>query len=302
MNLIPRLLEGELILRNGIVYVVKGFQHPSNYVIAYPRYNVLTLEKIHSKDYYKYINLSYWDCIDYNVPLIPLEQVYPYNLQYCGINNRALFLRKFLSEISNIDEEDIYVTGSYRVCLFNEETSDVDLIVYGSRNTKEMYRVLKDLREDGITKSLSNGGLLMEYHKHEDLGFNEYRMLRNNSVLQGVFFDKIRYSIRLVPYTRGFNKCIERTKFIGFYRLRIRIVDYIQHYTTPAKYIVEVINAPAKLSKILGKKIQLITYRLRYTELPPNTVLEGIFRVEVLVNNNIVRIVPDYYPVKPLLS
>ena len=297
-----RLLEGELILHKGVVYIVKGFQHPRNYVIAYPRYNMLTLERIHPRDYYKYTNLSYWKCIDYNVPLIPLEQTYPYNLHYCGINSRARYLRKFLSEISGIDEEDIYITGSYRVCLFNEETSDVDLIVYGNRNVDKIYKVLKDLRENRITRPLSNGSLLIEYHKHKDLRFKEYEILRSNSVLQGVFLNKIRYSIRLVPYVRGFNKCVEKTKFIGFYRLKVRIVDYIQHYTTPAKYVVEVIKAPSKLSLILKKKIHLITYRLRYTELPLNTILNGVFRVEALVSNNTVRIVPDYYPVKPCLE
>ncbi len=280
-----RFLEGELIVYNGIVWVVKGFQHPPGYVIAYPRYNLNTIPPSRIENSYLYMSTTYWDCLHRRLPMVPLDSILPYTPR---IDSLSREFARLLTDYSDIDPEDIYYTGSRAIGFSN---GDIDLVVYGATSTIRAYNTLLVLREAGVTKPLAGIHLIQEHVKHRDLSLEEYRVLRGNSVLQGVY-KNTRYSIRLVPYSRGYFECLEPAKPVGLYNGAIEILEEISSYTTPAYYKVRLIDE--------DKTIVMTTYRIKYTELPRGLVLYVKNGVLEKTRKGL-RLVPDHGVLKPII-
>lgn len=113
----PRFLEGELFIYKGIVWVVKGFQHPKGMIIAYPRYLYMGSRFVKTS---MCAETMYWDCILREVPVIPIEHAHLYTPQ---IDPLALELIYYMKD-SGIDEEHIYFTGGRAV---GASEGDIDL-------------------------------------------------------------------------------------------------------------------------------------------------------------------------------
>ena len=281
-----RLLEGELLEYNGVVWVVKGFQHPRGYVIAYPRYNVSHIPYTRIKEYTCLVNTIYWDCIGLEVPVIPLDKVMPIPKRI--YDSVAMEYKSLLANLTGIDLENIYITGSKALGL-QDRFSDIDLVIYGKHESDQVYNALVYLRKTGITRSLYGLHLFREHKKHPDLTLEEYMLLRENSVLQGVY-KGYRYSIRLVPFTKGYSGCLRKAEIIGWYKGTIRIIEAIKPYTTPARYIIELDN---------GEEALMETYRIRYTELPIGFKGYVVGRIEAYDKK--LFIVPDHGFLKPVI-
>jgi len=267
-----RFLEGEPLLYNGWVWIVKGVEHPDGYVVAYPRYcmECIPSRRLYAGEGLRRIRLFWWDCIGLRVPVIPCRHVYPVHVRLEGVAGEFIGL---LSDLAGIDRSDIVLTGSLLIG-GRLPASDVDIVVYGWRNCDRVYRVLGYLRESGVTAPLGLHGLLVEYRKHRDLLFRDYMLLRGDSVLQGIYLGKYRYTVRLVPYDKGFFGCRDPVVWSSMARHRVLIVKAISPYTTPAVYEVRV------LDQGYSGSCTMLSYRIRYTELREGMVLDGLFRIE----------------------
>ncbi|RLG84473.1 MAG: hypothetical protein DRO40_01050 [Thermoprotei archaeon] len=282
--ILPRLLEGELFTYKGVVWVVKGFQHPPGHIIAYPRYivNSIPFRKVAANTELPSI---FWNCLKMRVPVIPLNR--SYFLQTRPDYTTREIMRLFID--AGISEDYIYVTGSRALPLIYT-ANDIDLVIYGEKNCEKAYRLLLDLRADGVTRALQGMDLIKEYmSKHKDIQLSDYEFLRKNSVLQGVY-KGVRYSIRLVPYEKGVNECIDEVNDFIEYKGLVEIVRVIRSYTTPAYYEVRLLNT--------DKTVLMATYRLRYTELEKGIAAYVYGRLET--HNDKEVLVPDHGVLKPV--
>lgn len=261
-------MEGELYIYNGAIWVVKGYQHPEGFIIAYPKYLIEHFPPRKMPNWLKekyIIKEFYWDCINATVPVIPLSKSMYLGTRLFG---KARELAKLINEYANIDlGEDVYFTGSASLGL----NGDIDLVFYGNNVSWKVYNSLMALREAGVLKPLSLSELLEEHKKNPWVSFSDYVALRSGSILQGSLMN-IRYSIRLVPYEHGYGTCIDRVTEVREEFLKVKIVEALSPYTTPAMYrvIVEQYNYEALLS----------SFKILFTELKPGATIEGIFRVE----------------------
>lgn len=289
VSMLPRFLEGEPLLYNGWIWIVKGIQHPGDYVIAYPRYCIECIppRKLYRNEYRRRTRFLNWSCIDLEVPIIPRKHVKPL---YRRLAPWVTEFMDLLIELSGVDPEDCLVTGS--LLIGEQEGSDIDLVFYGDNVADKVYDVLKYLRESGTTSPLGPSGLLEEYGKHKNLSISQYFMLRGHSLLQGYYMSRYRYTIRLVPYTYGFMECIDPVIMSSYEVLSIKVIEAIKPYTTPAVYRVRVLGT----HRIPGHTY-MVSFRIRYTELVEGAILRGYFRIEEHRNKKY-YVIPDHSPVK----
>ncbi len=260
-------MEGELYAYNGVVWVAKGYQHPEDFIIAYPKYFIEHVPPMKMPSWLKgkYFEELYWDCINAVVPVIPLSKS-----TYVGtrLSGKAGEIARLINEYANVDlSEDAYFTGSSSLGL----NGDIDLVFYGSNASRRVYESLITLREAGVLKSLSLSELLEEHKKNPWISFSDYAALRSRSVLQGSFMN-VRYSIRLVPYEHGYSGCIDKVIEVSEESLKVEVVEALSPHTTPAMY--RVVVKPYSYEALLS------SFKILFTELRPGTTIEGVFRVE----------------------
>ena len=289
----PRFLEGEPLLYNGWIWIVKGVQHPDEYVVAYPRYCIECIppRKLFRMEVLRKIKYYRWDCIGLKLPVIPKKDVKPFAIKP---RDKVMEFMDLIIDLSGIDYDDVLLTGSLLI-EYDPIYSDIDLVFYGENIVDRVYDILRYLRESGITSSLGPSGLLIEYDKHRDLSLDQYFMLRKGSLLQGYYMKKYRYTIRLVPYDRGYSGCIDCVVWSDYKDLTIKVIEPIKPYTTPALYMVKIIDSP--LDKDLA---YMVSFRIRYTELGTGALLRGVFRIEKHLKDENYYIIPDHSSVKIL--
>ncbi len=247
-----RILEGEPVEYQGRIWIVKGEQHPSGYIVAYPRYDLILHDRIKGYEAYRLISqhARLWACLKQEVPLIPVNEVKPYKQIY---SRKALLVKNIIEEIT-CSYGEVIVTGSSLVM----DGNDVDIIIYTDNPASIIEKIRSHMH--GFIRKMTMGDLLREWMlKHKNLlDFNEYLILKQDSLLQ-IRIAGVPVSLRIVPYTEGFRGCIDpvydRLEYTGF----IEVLLPITKYTSPAKYY-------ARLET--GEHVILETRRILYAEIP----------------------------------
>lgn len=189
----------------------------------------------------------------------------------------------FILISSAVDEEFIRVTGSLAVDPY--KASDIDLVVYGCSETYRAYKLLIDLRRDGITRPYKGVG---RGWNSKDIGLHQG--LRTERVLLGLF-KGIPYSLRLVDCIRAW-RCTPFRVIGRCIKVRGRI-ERAMAYTTPSYYLV-VLHEPLILGdNVVLKTLLIITHRLKFMEIPENTLIE-VQGVLEEVDKSLYRLSPDH--------
>ncbi len=128
--------------------------------------------------------------------------------------------------------------------------SDIDLVVYGLGAGEEVYRALRDLREDGVTAPLWGRG---HGWSAADEGLHE--ALATARLLQGVYRGFV-YEVRVTACTAP-SHC-PRIHVEGWAVVEGVVCGGLG-YTTPSLY---------RVCGAGGEEWLVMSYRLRYTELP----------------------------------
>ncbi|ABM80710.1 hypothetical protein [Hyperthermus butylicus] len=146
-----------------------------------------------------------------------------------------------------------------------DSASDIDLVVYGAKNTEKAYRILEELRAEGVTAPLHGLG---HGWTHDDWVLHQ--KLAPQRLLMGLFRG-YEYNVRLVDCTTP-APC---KPLIVRGRLRVtgRIIGG-SPTTTPAIYILSLFK-PVQCGKVLARVLHVETFRLRYTEIPVKAVIEA---------------------------
>jgi predicted nucleotidyltransferase len=228
------LIEGYPLVSNGIVYLVKGYQHPPGMVIAYPRYNLLLYSKIKWLKN-KYVNMYYWDCIKLHVPVISLDRVFQYDFKHIS-NSQVLEIISFLKKLLSIDENNIILTGS---SLINEGSNDVDVIIRGA-SEEVVDELVKHIRNNVLSR-VSEYTLIREYfNKHKSYtDLRTYLYLKNNTILH-INYKGIHVNLKLLRYRIGYNYCKDPVYSRRFFEGTIEVVKPIRRIVLPAKFLVKI--------------------------------------------------------------
>jgi len=174
------------------------------------------------------------------------------------------------------------VTGS--LAYSPEDAEDIDLVAYGPR-IERVYKALRDLREDAITQPFRGRG-----HAWSDYDYLLNNIIASRRLLFG-YYKGFEYNVRLVYCTKPV-RCIP-IRVLGRARLEADIVSSIS-FSTPALYTLRIRKIfDTDISLLNGLEyIQMITFRLRYMEIPVSSRI--IVRGEIESLEGVPRIIPDH--------
>jgi len=266
-----RAREGDILKDlNGIIFDVKGLVHPPSKVIAFPRFipnsdgdrkqkNIAYSKIYNLSERFRFLeqNSSHYIVYDpvFNEKLceVPIESV----KQYYQPNNRlkelrhnkkldflekdALELLKLLKDYSNVSWNKMGLSGSILVKLHKLD-SDIDPIVYGSKNCLKAYSALESLLEDADKPfrpyTREDLKVLFAFRSKDTImSFEDFVRVESRKVLQGKFNNR-DYFIRFV---KDWNEIDEKYgeiqyKNVGYARVKAIVEDDSEAIFTPCAY------------------------------------------------------------------
>jgi len=258
------MIEGYLVKYKGYLWMIKGCEHFNEYIIAYPRYNISKGIKIKSLDEALRIAtklgvVKYNNCLKLKIPLLPRAKIEyvldPFNRDHWPhLPEKVMAL---LNKLGLINSNDVGLTGSYlaSAIIRNLKPRDLDLIIRDKNIGIRLYKLLRYLRSEGISRSLDNIEDFEGSNQRTRLELLRYR------VLEGIL-DNTIYSIRIVSCRESKEpQCIEKVNLLND---EIVIIEQISPYIMPYTYLSE--------SSALGKVV-VRSLRMRYSEIPTGTKL-----------------------------
>jgi len=297
----PLPIEGGYIeTEDHVVFAVKGVSHPPGGIIAVPKYvrskgSTVRLGGFSSSMEFLRKNrpdlLVYDECLGQEIPLIPLKEIArvydPIDGKNClkedAVSSAALKMVNVLVEHSGVESDAVGITGSVLLGI-HDDSSDIDLVIYGMRNCLKVYEALRLMRESNITECLSGralekvlGSRLDTFMERTVWEEHEKRKLTN-----GVFMGR-PYTLKLVPLPEEFwdrygERCFRE---IGRSTVRFKVKDASKSIFTPCSYGVKVVNV-IEGPDISKKVSSIVSFRSRFAEqLRPGEVGIASGRLEV---------------------
>lgn len=272
-----RLLEGEPYLYNGVVYIAKGYQHPHNYIVAYPRYSALTSSKLSEHERTRYVQGLYWDCIKQHISAIPKSKASIFEgTPVTGVLSLKGVLESLL-------EVEVHLTGS---SLISDHFNDIDFTIYGA--TGDLVSRLEEIYQKGVLER-STSLLVREYsvkHRNE-VPLQDYLHFKRKTLLHGLY-KGIHLNFKLIEYSQGFTGCVDPVYEMSTYTGRIEVLEALNPHLIPARYRVAYEGGEAVLE----------TLRELYCELEPGLYYASMCRLETRKDG--FYIMPDLCILRPL--
>jgi predicted nucleotidyltransferase len=291
--------EGDLVeTSENLVFDVKGLVHPDNCVIAFIRYfpdetgkrtrEGKLFEKVYSlSDRYALLQdkfpqyLVYDPVFDETLCEVPAEKVKNHyepaeKLRQLRISEsldllqaKAVRFMELLKETAGIPWSALGISGSIMVGLHTAK-SDIDPVVYGSRNCRRVHSALTSIFEDkhGDAKPYSRRELkaLFDFRsKDTATSFEDFLRTESRKVMQGKF-NETDFFIRFI---KDWNEIQEnygdiQYQNVGNAKVEAKVVDDSESTFTPCTYQVEDVK-PLEGSRI--ERVDCITsFRGRFCE------------------------------------
>jgi uncharacterized protein len=310
--------EGDLIKTTAnVVFDVKGSVHPSNKIIAFPRFIPTpdgarkgkegTYGKVYSlSERFQYLQEHHPDLIVFDPVFgetlceVPLDQIaahlQPVETLAClrtknnlsPLEAKALELAKKVKEKAVIPWSSIGISGSIMAEL-TTQTSDIDPLVYGEVNSRKAYRALQQLlkEENSDFKPYTKQEMQTLYDfrfKDTHMSFEDFSKVEGRKAFQGMF-QKTDYFVRFV---KDWDEVDEQYgdlyyKNSGYAKIKAKIADNTDSLFTPCTYRlkeVEVTEGP-KLEGI----DEISSFRGRFCEQAvKGEAIEAQGKVELVTN------------------
>ena len=295
--------EGDFIeTRQGSIFDVKGLIHPPNRIIAFIRYfpsgagkrkgRGVFYEKVYSLSRrYDWLRKNFPEYVVYDlisdeilceVPVKDVRRHYrPIEAlrrlrkaeSLDDLEREVLEMASLLKSSAYISWDAIGVSGSIMVGL-HTLNSDIDLVVYGSKNCRKVYSTIEELLKDSFCPlklySLNELKQLFDFRSKDTfMSFEDFVAVESRKVLQGKFMGK-DYFIRFV---KDWNEVDEKYgdvcyKNCGYARIEATVVDDSESIFTPCTYKignVKIVEGP-KLEPIE----EISSFRGRFCEQAKN--------------------------------
>jgi predicted nucleotidyltransferase len=274
---------------DGLFFAVKGNRHLDDKIIAYLRYipdrsgsrilgatkykRLYDLKKTTEylqKKYPKYLNYIPW--LNQTLQTVPFElikKIYRPEKKLAEVLcNPSTELRKIIKEfveeislLSKISTSKMGISGSLLIGLENE-TSDIDLNIYGRKAGKKAYRAIKHLREEVKWVSSYDYKTIKSVFESRwgksSLNRNKLIEIEMNKVLHGLVHG-VDYFIRLLKEDSNSSTSIpiRKVKFRG-------TVYKSDEIFTPCNYRLKNID---DVNSLGIKTIDIVSYRGKFTEM-----------------------------------
>jgi predicted nucleotidyltransferase len=277
MNLQRKFKDRDFIKTiDGFFFCVIGYTHPFDRVISYLRYfpspkgkwrkletsyaramnsynvpNLLENIKMLSTSFSSYVFHS--DIMNVKISAVPqsyIEEYYCPEKKTIDIFNRrdldllqetALELISLLSKESNIPLKYFGVTGSILIDIHNPDFSDIDIIIYGKRNSLKLIETLESLFKGTDDISKLSGKSLEDWCNEKAQGYPvtpiEARKFYDRKWSYGLFKEK-NFSIHPVMLDREITENYEDKIFYpkGMVKVRAIVEDLSEGLFLPHKF------------------------------------------------------------------
>lgn len=268
-----KVREGDLIETDGnLIFDVKGVVHPPSRVVAFIRYfpdergtrarkgmpfgKVYSLSRRYAllKDRFPEY-LVYDPVFDETLCEVPTDKVWKHyepvvklqemrsSKELDVLQSKAIQFAELLKEAADIPWNALGISGSIIVGLHTRE-SDIDPIVYGSKNCRKVYSALRSMFDEKheLVKPYTRQDLkaLFDFRsKDTETGFEDFLRTEERKVMQGKFIGT-DYFVRFV---KEWNEIAEnygdvRYKNIGNATIEATVVDDSESTFTPCTYSV----------------------------------------------------------------
>ncbi|MGB9854888.1 MAG: hypothetical protein ACPLRY_08835 [Candidatus Bathyarchaeales archaeon] len=266
--------EGDFVkTKDGTIFEVKGLVHPSDKIIAFPRF-VLDIKgsRIHKNFRYnkiyslserfafleqKYPHYIVYDTIfDEKLCEVPLEDVkrvynpvdrlknFRKRRKLDQLEAAALQCLTVLKEAANVPWNKLGVSGSLLVKM-HTEASDIDPVVYESENCWKVHLALQKLLENGDAPfkpyNLEELKWLFDFRSKDTfMSFEDFVAVESRKVFQGKFMGR-DYFIRFVKDWKEVNEKYGDVKYKnrGYAKIEATVVDDSESIFTPCTYKIE---------------------------------------------------------------
>ncbi len=269
-----RTREGDLFkTHDGIVFDVKGLVHPWKKIVAFPRFvpdlkgnrareGTIYRKIYHLPERFELLEerLSHYlvfdPVFDERLCEVPEEDVKQYynpidrlqelreSSQLDELETCALRFVEFLQSCCGVSWSKLGISGSVLGRLHTAE-SDVDPIVYGAKNSQNVYRTLKTVmqRVRSEVKAYTKEELMALYNfrvKDTEVSFGDFVITEQRKVLQGKFLQR-DFFVRCI---RDWNEIQEHYgdvvyRKVGYAKIRAMISDDSEAIFTPCSYAVD---------------------------------------------------------------
>jgi len=290
--------EGDILQdSNGIIFDVKGLVHPSNKIIAFPRFipdsagdrkqkNIAYRKVYNISERFKFLEQHFPHYIVYDSVFneklckVPIENVKKHykptnrltELRRVGrldfLEKDALELLKLLKNYSNISWNKMGLSGSLLVKLHKLD-SDIDPIVYGSKNCLKAYLALQSLLENANTpfKPYTQEDLKVLFtfrFKDTIMTFEDFVRVESRKVLQGKFKNR-DYFIRFVKDWNEINEEYGEIQFknVGYAKVKALVEDDSEAIFTPCIYKIKDLEI---LEGVRFPVEEIVSFRGRFCE------------------------------------
>jgi len=294
-----RTREGDLVqIKEDIIFDVKGLIHPPHRIVAFPRYIPEPLgdrerkgqrfKKIYSLSArYRFLEkklpqyIAHDPVLDETLCEVPEKDVQKHfdPIEKLGklrssekldpTERIALKLAESLNNQASLTSNAIGISGSILAGLYTA-SSDIDPVVYGSRNCRKVHAALGDLLEDkyGRFKPYSREELkaLFDFRSKDTMmSFEDFVRTESRKVMQGKFLGR-DYFVRFV---KDWNEVKEkygdvRYVNVGNARIEATVADDSESVFTPCIYKignVQVLEGPS-----VGHIEEIASFRGRFCE------------------------------------
>jgi len=291
--------EGDLIeTLDGNIFDVKGLVHPPDRIVAFIRFTpdsggerkrdnkrykkVYPLHERYALLRERFPQYLIFDSV-FNEWLceVPTEMVKKHyeptkylsqlrrNRAFEELEKQTLELAKLLRRRADVKWNALGVSGSLLVGL-HTATSDIDVMVYGSKNCEKVYDALKSLVCDEASHVKTYSGLelraLFDFRsKDTDVRFEDFVRTESRKVLQGKFHQR-DYFLRCVKEWNEISEQYGSVHYdpVGEAKIRATIADDSGMIFTPCTYLI------VDVETVDGKKVEsireIVSFRGRFCE------------------------------------
>ncbi|UCH01843.1 MAG: hypothetical protein JSV20_08410 [Candidatus Bathyarchaeota archaeon] len=291
-------IEGDFIeTTEGMIFDVKGTVHPPEKAIAFIRYisdpsgdrqkNKQKYRKIYAlSERYEFLRKNYPEYLQYDevfdevLSMVPLHKLFFHykpvqkTIELSGKTclkeeeDQTFKFIKTLQESANVSIDKIGVTGSILVGL-SSRSSDIDVIVYGTKNCRNVHTALKCFLLKGkVIQRLPNDAIVTRYKKRckgTDVSFDQYVFHEVRKSFQGYFMGR-EFFMRYVRDYDEIKTVYGETRYttLGYAKIKGLITDDSDAIFTPCKYMLR--KAETISGKDYGPIEEIVSLRGRFSE------------------------------------
>ncbi len=300
-----------------MIFDVKGLVHPSDKIIAFPRFipspegtrkgRTMNYGKVYSlRDRFNYLKENHPELVVFDPVFgetlceVPVSEIIEHytpkeklallrtSHDLTSLETKALQLAETLRNEARIPWDCLGISGSIMAGLTTEK-SDIDPLVYGAENCRRAYNALWRLLNDEKSGFKPYNPLelkeLFDFRsKDTQMSFEDFVKVENRKAFQGRF----RGTDYFFRFVKNWNEIDEHYgdvcfKNIGYGKIKANIADDSDSLFTPCTYKLE--NAKIIEGPKLAVIPEIVSFRGRFCEQAKNgEFIEAQGKIELVSN------------------